>query len=141
MPDRLFLDANVLFTAAYSPRGKAAFLFEIAASEKGARARWVLLSSAYAIEESRRNLSIKARHALSDFESRVQQLSIVGQPSSEDPTIDLPSKDVPIWTAARAARVTHLLTGDRSDFGRWMNRPQATAGIVIQTVSEYLRGL
>ena len=48
---RLFLDANVLFTAAHNPRGKAALVIEL-----GRQGHWDLYSSAYALEEARRNL-------------------------------------------------------------------------------------
>ena len=47
---RLFLDANVLFTAAHNPNGKAALVIEL-----GARGHWQLFSSPYAFEEARRN--------------------------------------------------------------------------------------
>jgi hypothetical protein len=32
---RLFLDSNVLFTAAHNPKGKAAFLFELGVEDIG----------------------------------------------------------------------------------------------------------
>lgn len=48
---RLFLNANVLFTAAHYPGRKAAFIIEL-----GAQAQWEQYSSAYALEEARRNL-------------------------------------------------------------------------------------
>lgn len=131
---KLFLDANVLFTAAHRPNGKAAFLFEFA----GAADTWVLVSSAYAIEEARRNIAVKAPGALISFAKLVGGLSIASQPSTPDRALQLPDKDVPIWSAARCCGATHLITGDVKDFGRWMNKPQVTAGIVIQTAAEYL---
>ena len=51
---RIFLDANVLFTAAHNPRGKAAFIVEVGRDDF-----WKLYSSAYAVAEARRNLEIK----------------------------------------------------------------------------------
>jgi hypothetical protein len=66
------------------------------------------------------------------------QVQIVPQPTSPRLALDLPAKDQPIWAAAHAARVSHLLTGDLKDFGPHMNRPADTGGIVIQTVGEYL---
>jgi hypothetical protein len=53
----------------------------------------------------------------------------------------LKDKDEPIWSAALAARATHLLTGDIKDFGPHMNRPASTAGVVIQTVGDYLAAM
>ena len=132
---RLFLDASVLFTAAHNPEGKAHFLFELAAA---LRPHWRLMSSGYAIEEARRNVTAKSPRSVSAFERLTSTLLVVAQPVAAGHSLDLPSKDQPIWTAALAAGATHLLTGDIRDFGRFMNRPEATAGIVIQTVSEYL---
>lgn len=141
--DRLFLDANVLFTAAHRPQGKAGFLFEHA-GKPGALpgdARWVLVSSAHAIEEARRNVALKRPQALPAFEALVRRLSVAPQPASARIGLALPAKDLPIWSAALAARVTHLLTGDIGDFGPHMNRPERTAGVLVQTVAQHLAGL
>ena len=51
---RLFLDANVLFTAAHNPTGKAALVVEL-----GGRGHWALYSIRLAVEEARRNLERK----------------------------------------------------------------------------------
>lgn len=134
----LFLDANVLFTAAHNPGGRAAFLFEMASRPD---APWQLLSSAYAVEEARRNLSVKSPHGLSAFDGLCTVLKMAPQPSVSSMPLALPDKDQPIWSAALAARATHLLTGDIKDFGPHMNRPAATAGVTIQTVGDYLAAL
>lgn len=136
MVDRLFLDANVLFTAAHRPQGKAAFLFQAAADLSPAP--WMLLSSAYAVEEARRNLAAKFPEALAGWPALLNQLQIVPQPATPRLVLDLPEKDQPIWAAAHAVRATHLLTGDIKDFGPHMNRPADTGRVVIQTVGEYL---
>lgn len=137
---RLFLDANVLFTAAQNPHGKAAFLFAHAAppDDPPSHARWALLSSGYAIEEARRNIAAKAPAAHVEFDALLPRLAVVAQPAAALTPLALPAKDQPICSAALAARATHLLTGDLRDFGPHMNRPGVTAGIVIQTVAEYL---
>lgn len=49
---RLFLDANILFSAAHRAEGPAADLFELAASQ-----RCELVSSSFAIDEARRNVA------------------------------------------------------------------------------------
>ncbi len=51
---RVFLDANVLFTAAHNPAGKASLLFELAR-----RGHWTLITCQLAYEEARRNVRIK----------------------------------------------------------------------------------
>ena len=134
----LFLDANVLFTVAHNPGGKAYFLFAVATE---LRPPWRLLSSAYAIEEARRNLAAKSPGSKAEFERITGALIVVRQPGAVGHHLDLPANDQPIWSAALASGVSHLLTGDIKDFGRYMNRPEATAGVVIQTVSEYLASL
>ncbi len=50
----------------------------------------------------------------------------------------LARKDRPIFQAALACQATHLLTGDLKDLGRFMNRPDETRGVRIQTVAEFL---
>ena len=138
MFDRLFLDANVLFTAAHRPAGKAAFLLQAWAPR--AAAPWELLSSAYALEEARRNLAVKFPDALARWPAILAGVRVVTQPARAPHPLALPDKDQPIWAAAQAAAATHLLTGDLRDFGPHMNRPAATAGITIQTVGDYLAG-
>ncbi|MBF8291703.1 MAG: hypothetical protein HW392_530 [Steroidobacteraceae bacterium] len=133
---RLFLDANVLFTAAHNPEGKAAHLFDALKLK-----RWVLLSSAYAIGEARRNIEAKYPQRAAQLEALVGQLVEVGQPAPARTSLDLAEKDQPIYLAAQSARATHLLTGDMRHFGPHMNRPLDTGGIVIQTVAEFLSKL
>jgi hypothetical protein len=130
---RLFLDANVLFTAAHNPEGKAAFLFD--GPGHGA---WVLIASAHAIEEARRNITAKYPHCEARLNSLLRRLTLVAQPGPSPISIRLPEKDQPIFLAARAARATHLLTGDLKHFGPAMNKPYLSDGIVIQTVAEFL---
>ena len=138
--DRLFLDANVLFTAVHRPQGKSAFLFQSLTGATGA-ALWQLLSSAYAIEEARRNLVAKFPSLADGLSQRLTHVQVVAQPAAPRFPLRLPSKDLPIWAAAHAAKATHLLTGDLKDFGAYMNQPEATAGVIIQTVGEYLTAL
>ena len=59
---RLFLDANILFTAAHNPHGKAALVIEI-----GQSGIWQLATSAYAAEEARRNIARNFPPALIDW--------------------------------------------------------------------------
>ncbi len=130
---RLFLDANVLFTAAYNARGKAAFL--IATSAAG---HWEVITSGLAIEEARRNLERKYPRCLPDFEALLHGIEQVPSGSGVLCPIPLPVKDKPIMEAAIHARATHLLTGDLKDFRPYMNRPDDCAGITIQTVAQFL---
>ena len=130
---RLFLDANILFTAAHNPRGKAAFVIEA-----GKNGRWDLVTSSYAREEARRNLTKKFPQGSDDYDALFAGVQVVGHPPDLPFPAALVEKDRPILQAALASRSTHLLTGDIRDFGSFMNRPDETFGILIQTVAEFL---
>ena len=130
---RLFLDANVLFTAAHNPKGKAALVIEL-----GGRGQWALYSSRLAVEEARRNLERKSPKCLDRLRKLLSGVRLADHRAALDFPEGLARKDRPIFQAALACRATHLLTGDLKDFGRFMNRPGETLGVRIQTVAEFL---
>jgi predicted nucleic acid-binding protein len=132
----LFLDANVLFTAAHNPDGKAAFVIS-----QSAPGRWQVLSSDYAIEEARRNLQRKFPDSVADLKRLLADVEIVKSAGKRLHLPALPEKDQPIYATARAAHATHLLTGDIRDFGPYMNAPEKTGGIMVQTVADFLDSL
>jgi len=134
---KLFLDANVLFSAAHNARGKAAFLFD--AAELG---HWQLLSSTHAIEEARRNIALNYPLCGERLEVLLNEVTVTPQPATSLlPEIALPEKDLPLLLAACAAGASHLLTADLKHFGPYMNRPLESLGVTIQTVGEFLQGL
>ena len=133
---RIFLDANVLFTAAHNPAGKSALVIAL-----GAKGNWEVVSSSYAAEEARRNIASKFPDAQSRLQDLIDSISVVASGSGTDCPVKLPEKDRPILEAAIRNQATHLLTGDLKDFGAVMNRPRQTAGIVIQTVADFLSSL
>ncbi len=100
-----------------------------------------VVASSFAIEEARRNLEAKFPEVISEFEVLVGDVDVVPGVFNEAGPIDLPEKDVPIFLSAVGARCTHLLTGDMKDFGKFMNVPKQTSGILIQTVAEFLAKL
>lgn len=127
--DRLFLNANVLFSAAYREDSGLLRLWRVS------KAR--LLTSAYAAEEARRNL---APDAIARLESLLDKTDLVteapGEPLPE--ALHLSEKDRPILQAAISARATHLLTGDIRDFGRLFGK--RIRGVLVQTPGDFLRG-
>ena len=133
---KLFLDANVPFTAAHNPGGKAALVIELAG--KGC---WEVVTSSFAIEEARRNLEAKIPDAVDALGNLMEVVGVVPTVLDETCPIDLPEKDEPIFLSAIGARCTHLLTGELKDFGRFMNAPERTFGVLIQTVAEFLSKL
>jgi predicted nucleic acid-binding protein len=131
---RVFLDANVLFTAAHNPHGKAALIIELAAADA-----FKIFTSSYAREEAERNIIAKYPSSAAYFSQLLQSITVVPVtllPASY-PEI-LPAKDVPIFAAAVYCRATHLLTGDTRHFGSLMNQPDVCGGITVQTVAQFL---
>lgn len=117
---RLFLDANVLFTAAVSPEGTVSKLFAFA--EAGA---CELVTSAFAVAEAARNLRAKAPEAVDRWERSSASVGIVAEADPrlvERLAVPLPAKDRPILAAALGCRATVLVTGDRRHFGPLFGR-------------------
>ena len=127
--DRLFLDANILFSVAYSGRSGLARLWSLPGVE--------LLTSRYAMDEAKRNL---------DTDEQQTRLAARTVRILEDPAhaIELPvdvtlrPKDRPILAAAIAAGASHLLTGDLRDFGPYMGK--RLGGVLVMLPGDYLRG-
>lgn len=128
--DRLFLDANVLFSAAYRP-------------EAGLRRLWgltdvELITSAYAMEEARRNLETPDQRAsLGELLDTMKSLAVPPGSPPLPPVVELPESDRPILAAAIGARATHLLTGDVKAFGKYYG--QTVEGVLILPPAAYLR--
>ena len=133
---RLFLDANVLFTAAHNPGGKAALVIDL-----GKQGHWAIATSAYASEEARRNLERKFPRLPDRLKELLRDIEL----TEHHPDLRFPpalaEKDRPIFQAAVACGATHLLTGDLKDFGAFMNLPENTVGVRVQTVADFLESL
>lgn len=133
---RVFLDANVLFTAAHNPKGKAALVITL-----GSEGLLQLATSAYAKEEARRNLERKAPDRLPEFSRQLSKIRLVADNPSIPCPADLAEKDWPIYRAAHACKANVLLTGDHRDFGFLMNAPELGDGLLIQPVADFLAAL
>lgn len=124
--DRLFLDANVLFSAAYLPGSLQIWKLKNVG----------LCSSRYALEEARINLdTADQRTRLATLSEKMQFFEAAERELQR--TISLPEKDVPIFLAAIEARATHLLTGDVRHFGPYLGKK--IDGIFIVLPGEYVR--
>ncbi len=126
--DRLFLDANVLFSAAYRPDSGLLRLWKL----KNA----TLCTSRYALEEARINLSEEDQRIRLNKLSETMHL-VEARHRTLPRGISLPEKDVPIVMAAIETRATHLLTGDIRHFGSYLGKE--ISGIKIALPGEYLR--
>jgi len=132
--DRFFLDANVLFTAAHNPSGKTSFLIELAGG-----GYWQLVTSCLAVEEARRNLERKYPGSCERLSTYLDLMEIIRGGDGTSCPIDIVLKDRPIFEAAVLTGASHLLTGDIKHFGAHMNKPAKTAGIIVQTVADFLK--
>lgn len=131
----MFVDANMLFTAAHNPKGKAAFVITL-----GSAGLFQLVPSAYAKEEARRNLERKYPDRLSEFSHQLKAIRLVADNPSVACPADLAEKDWPIYRAAHAGKADVLLTGDHCDFGFLMIAPALANGLLIQPVGDFLQG-
>jgi len=113
---KLFLDANVIFTAAYSADGLSRGLFKLA--QVG---RCALFTSAFAHEEAVRNIQKKAADKRADLTTLKRQVTILPEPLPEwtawAHALPLACKDAPVLAAALQGKVDLFVTGDRHDFG------------------------
>lgn len=128
--DRPFLDANVLFSAAYRSGAGLLRLWKL----RGVQ----LCSSRYALEEARLNLEHEVQlRRLRKLSRSLQLFDASNRPFPRG--IALPDKDKPIFLAAVEAHCTHLLTGDLRHFGPYFGK--AIEGILVLTPSDYLAGI
>jgi uncharacterized protein len=124
--ERVFLDANVLLSAAWRSGAALLRLWQLEGVE--------LLSSDYAVEEARRNLeSPVQRGRLTRLLRRVRLVE--PEHFTLPRGVRLPDKDLPILLAAIDGGATHLLTGDWEHFGPYFRRE--IAGVLILPPAEY----
>lgn len=129
--DRLFLDANVLFSAAYREDAGVRKLWDLREAE--------LVTSAYAVEEARRNLATGERRSdLGGLLEAVRVSNLLADPTAypEIEASGLPEKDLPILRAAVASGATYLVTGDRKHFGDLL--AEEVAGVLVLRPAELL---
>ena len=127
--DVLFLDANVLFSAAYRAESPLRELWTLPETE--------LVTSDYALEEARRNLSgIDQRRRLEELQRGVRLIHESGA-WALPPDVILPEKDRPILSAAIVSGATHLVTGDQTHFGAWYG--EQIGGVTILRPAAHLR--
>jgi predicted nucleic acid-binding protein len=128
--DRIFLDANVLFSAVFQEDAGVRRLWDLPNVE--------LMTSEYAVEEARRNLDeASQRTRLDRLVDGLKRIGAVPDRALPGDAV-LPEKDRPILLAAIDTGSTHLLTGDTTHFGKLFRR--RIGGVLILRPAEYLRG-
>ncbi len=111
---RIFLDANVLFSAAKSD-GAVRQLLRLL--EKSGHECCV---DGYVIEEARRNLVAKAPDRVVVLDGLLSRMTTSGAQRVDaalETSLPLPAKDRPVLSAAIRQRCSALVTGDRTHFG------------------------
>ncbi|OFW46137.1 MAG: hypothetical protein A3J29_23860 [Acidobacteria bacterium RIFCSPLOWO2_12_FULL_67_14b] len=111
---RVFLDANVLFSASNAGSNIARLIAWLVDKD-------VAVSSDLAVEEARRNLTLKRPAWLPAFGDLLARVELV--PSALFPLpVTLADKDAPLLCAAIRSRCRLFVTGDRRDFGHVMGQ-------------------
>ena len=116
---RVFLDANILFSAAKSDGAVRALLRLLL--DRGYEC-WV---DAYVVAEARRNLAAKGPQALAVLEALLARLQLAqaAHGTAAGGALNwLPEKDRPVLAAAIRLGCDALVTGDRTHFGAGYGR-------------------
>ena len=136
---RIFVDANVLFSAARSA-GAIRTLLQMLQSTGHA-----LAADAYVVAEARRNLEAKASADAQIYlqgllaQMEVRQVSYAEVAHEQSLVRWLPEKDRPVLLAAMAMQCDVLLTGDRTHFGAGYGK--TFAGVMVYAPAQLVRVL
>jgi predicted nucleic acid-binding protein len=112
---RIFLDANILFSAAKSNGAVRRLLADLHADGH------TLVADAYVAVEAQRNIAAKATGDGGDYLqallSRIEVNGVQLAATAGSAALWLPEKDRPVLLAAIACQCDVLVTGDRTHFG------------------------
>jgi len=125
---RIFLDANILYSAAKSDGAVRSLVTLLLAAKHDC---WV---DGYVAEEARRNIRAKAPDSLAELDRQIAQLRLSTSAPEAAPAQafgGLAEKDRPVLAAAAALGCEMLLTGDRSHFGPFYGR--SLGGVAIHS--------
>ena len=113
---RAFLDANVLFSAAYRVESPLLGLWAVQDVDVE------LVTSQYAVQEALTNLAHETQQ--DRLIALLRHVTVVTEapPVQVGFDVDLPDTDRPILAAAVGVGATHLVTGDLTHFGRLFGR-------------------
>lgn len=111
---RLFLDANILVSAAWKSNSRLLRLWQLPGVER--------VASNYIVDECLRNLPLPAQQKrLDQLLLSVRVLNFRRPPSLQNAP-PLAPKDQHVLAAAVLARAKILVTGDRAHFGAWYGK-------------------
>lgn len=129
---RLFLDANVIFSAAL---GGESFTQLWSLRSAGLA---TFCTSPQCVDEARRNLTLKKPHALARLETVFLDIELVEPPLLVLPWVEgkIPEDDAWVVAAAVGCSANVLLTGNTRHFGWMMTRDDLP--IRVRTVRAWL---
>jgi len=116
---RIFLDANILFSAAKSDGAVRRLLAMLAGAGHEC---W---ADGYVAEEARRNLAAKAPEGLPVLEALLAGMHLApaqGYPATLEATLAVHERDRPVLAAAIRLGCDALVTGDRKHFGAFFGK-------------------
>ena len=126
--DVLFLDANVLVSAAWGPNTRMQQFWALENVQ--------LVTSTYAVMETERRLRSEEQiQRFRRFSASLIVIRVWAHIRLPD-WVFIREKDVPIMQAAIAAQATHLVTGDARDFGDYFG--QTITGVEVIRPADYL---
>jgi predicted nucleic acid-binding protein len=136
---RAFIDASVLFAAAYSSTGASREIIRYAL-----RGQVTLIISEFVLEEAERNLASKVPAAVDIFRQLIQAIPFeVSEPTAEEvrqAEAYTAHKDAPVIAAARRAQTGYLVSLDRRHL---VGLPElaARSGLQIVLPEQFLQAL
>ncbi|MDJ0731201.1 MAG: PIN domain-containing protein [Crocosphaera sp.] len=107
---KVFLDANILFSSSVE-QSRIRKLVNIIQNNG------TCITNSYAIEEAKRNITAKKFGSMEQLEFLLLEKITINNSLILDLPVTLREKDIPILAGAIAVQCTHLLTGDKKDFG------------------------
>jgi predicted nucleic acid-binding protein len=125
---RVFLDANILFSAAWREYTGMQTLWE--------RDSLQLVTSSYTLMEAERNIRVKKPDALVRLMRLAAKVEVSATAAVLSTDYGLPIKDLPILEAAIGTGCFALLTGDVTHFGHLIGTE--VEGVKVLTVSMFL---
>jgi predicted nucleic acid-binding protein len=128
---RIFLDANILFSAAWHEPNRFATIWK--------HPDLLLVTSSYALAEAERNVVLKRPVGVVRLAHLVSNIEINASIAVLESDYGLPEKDLPILQAAVGSSCEALLTGDKTHFGHLFGKD--VAGIRVLTASELIEEL
>ena len=122
---RIFLDANVLFSAAQTDGAVRKLITRLHESDHQ------LVADAHVWEEARRNLLARYPSALATLDALTRTIRIFPLRNTDQSAGGLPidDKDKPVLATAISLRCDSLITGDRTHFGHLFGT--AVRGVTI----------